>query len=78
MIRISWKNIHPWICQTFWLLDSHKAWKELKFGESAPFMQFDTYTQIQFSFNQITLSLSNDNFMTFNHNHHFEGVIQLN
>ncbi len=40
---------------------SHNAWKELKFGESAPFMQFDTYTQIQFSFNQITLSLSNDN-----------------
>ena len=37
---------------------SHKALNGLKFGESAPFMLFDSHKIFQFT--QITLSLSND------------------
>ena len=52
---------------------SHNARNKLKFCESAPIMQFD-------QFHQITLSLSNNHFITFNDNHHFDddGVIPLN
>ena len=42
----------------------------LKFGESAPFMLFDTHKKFQFT--QITLTLSNDHFITFNDYHHFD------
>ena len=57
---------------------SHNALNGLKFGESAPFRLFDTHKKFQFT--QITLSLPNDHFITFNDNHHFDddAVIWVN
>ena len=43
---------------------SPSALKKLKFSESARIMHFDAHKKIQF--HQITLSSSNDHFITFN------------
>ena len=49
---------------------SPSAMKRLEFSESATIMHFDAHKKFQF--HQITLSSSNDHFITFNDNYHFD------
>ena len=49
---------------------SNRALNGLISGKSVPFMHFGAHKNFQLP--QITLSLSNDHFITFNENHHFD------
>ena len=49
---------------------SNRAWNGLIFGKSTLFMYFVAHKNVQL--HQITLSSSNDHFISFNDNHHFD------
>ena len=75
-LSVRWGEV-SWILKalylTFWHLEpliGMEWWNGLIFGKSAPFKHFDACKFFQLD--QITLSISNYHFITFDDNHHFE------